>query len=63
VGKSPRRKSQPIKATTVVHLWRHWCEVCGEPFEAVRKDARFCGGTCKLRAYRAARRSAERAGA
>jgi hypothetical protein len=28
------------------------CEQCGEHFEPVRADARFCSGVCKQRAYR-----------
>jgi glycerate-2-kinase len=28
------------------------CEVCGEPFEAKRKTARFCTDRCRMRAHR-----------
>ena len=26
------------------------CEICGKPFEATRRDARFCSSTCRSRA-------------
>lgn len=29
------------------------CAVCGKRFEAVRADAKYCGGTCRSRASRA----------
>ncbi|AOE44281.1 hypothetical protein SEA_EYRE_1 [Gordonia phage Eyre] len=29
------------------------CESCGQPFEAARRTARFCGATCRKRASRA----------
>jgi hypothetical protein len=28
------------------------CDECGEPFEAARADARYCSGTCRMRAHR-----------
>jgi hypothetical protein len=28
------------------------CEVCGEPFEAARSDAKYCSNACRQRAYR-----------
>ena len=36
---------------------RYWysyhCQQCGEDFKATRKDARFCGSTCRSFAHRA----------
>jgi hypothetical protein len=29
------------------------CVVCAQPFEAKRRDARYCGSVCKMRAHRA----------
>jgi hypothetical protein len=29
------------------------CEHCGEPFEARRRDARYCSGRCRTAAHRA----------
>jgi hypothetical protein len=29
------------------------CSVCGRPLVWLRADARYCGPTCKKRAYRA----------
>jgi hypothetical protein len=34
------------------------CEQCGETFTATRRDARYCSGACRQRAYRARRSSA-----
>ncbi|WP_439030228.1 hypothetical protein [Gordonia terrae] len=38
------------------------CESCGEPFEAARRTARFCGATCRKRASRAGGPAAPREG-
>lgn len=32
----------------------HTCSVCGVPFEARRRDARYCGAACRQRAHRGA---------
>lgn len=29
-----------------------YCKVCGQPFEAVRRDARACSPACRQRLYR-----------
>jgi hypothetical protein len=37
------------------------CETCGDPFQPKRRDARYCGATCRQRACRN-RHSANTAG-
>lgn len=33
--------------------WQRVCRECGRPFTSVRRDARACGETCKLKNWRA----------
>lgn len=31
---------------------RRICDMCGEPFEAARRDARFCSAKCRKRSWK-----------
>jgi hypothetical protein len=59
------RSAAPVTATAVTaagpvvtaaldstNVERRACDECGEPFEAARADARYCSGTCRMRAHR-----------
>ena len=38
---------------------RHWCQCCHREFSPIRRDAKWCSGPCRWKAYR--RRTAARA--